>query len=929
MAYNFPDSPSNGDTVTINGIVYTYNSTKGAWKTTAASGGSGGASVTSSDTAPTSPSDGDLWWSSSEAVLYIYYADSDSSQWVQATTPGADGASGLNVTTSDTAPTSPSAGDFWWDSDANALFIYYTDADSSQWVQATTPGADGADGVDGTNGVDGADGSAAVYTNATDLPTSNNSTGDLAFVTSTNRLYIWNGSGWYNIALINTTPTISGVSSSYALAIDGTPTTVTITATDPEGIPITYSIASDTSGNIATVAQGTGASSNVFTITPSTNSGNAGTFSLTFRASDGVNIASSIASFTLQFSVTNQNYTTALITSTGSNGATNGTFVDSSSTNKTVTNLNASQTSFSPYRHGGYSHYYTASLNEYHTATISAIGTSWTIEGWFYRTGGVSSGLQVAGHIGAINATNGCSWGIEDTQIVFRANGTTDSAFSVSSTTNRWIHLAFDYDGTTLTCYVNGVSIGTASRTLNITETLLNIGYYNTSFTYEGYIKDMRISTTRRYTSAFTAPTEAYDTDNDTDILVRNQPFIRDVSSNSRTVTASGSNGTHTQHPFSPYDTKEYAVADHGGSYSLVSRSGQTGPSIDVASDPDFAFGTAPFTIEFWYYPNQAGQQWDILISMPGNDGIFFGNRSGYLDWTNNNDTAALIRSSWPAIGQWSHIVLTQDSTTRAVFINGVRTGTASTAHSWAQGQLRVSYGAGRGNFSNIRIVKGTAVYDPSQTTLTIPTAPLTDITNTKLLLKGENGGIIDKAQVAKEIRLISVTSSTTQSKYLTSSIYIGGAGKYIDLVNAPLYNFGTGDFTVEAWIYNNGGGTGTFLTGTTVGDMDIAFDSSGLRLGRYSTAWDATQSYTFTSVWTHYAISRSSGTVRFFIDGTQQGSDVSNSINYTIAGTPRIGVAGNGSDRPTTAYISDLRVTKGLARYTANFTPPASELEG
>ena len=158
MAYNFPNSPSNGDTVTISGIVYTYNSTSGAWKTTASAGGGGGggASVTSSDTAPTSPSAGDLWWSSSEAVLYIYYADADSSQWVQATTPGADGASGLNVTTSDTAPTSPSAGDFWWNSTSNKLYIYYTDANSSQWVQATTPGADGAAGADGADGADDA-----------------------------------------------------------------------------------------------------------------------------------------------------------------------------------------------------------------------------------------------------------------------------------------------------------------------------------------------------------------------------------------------------------------------------------------------------------------------------------------------------------------------------------------------------------------------------------------------------------------------------------------------------------------------------------------------------------------------------------------------------------------------------------------------------
>jgi hypothetical protein len=143
--------------------------------------------------------------------------------------------------------------------------------------------------------------SVTVYATADLLPLSGNSAGDQALVTATNRLYIWNGSGWYNIALINTNPSISGVSSSYSLASDGTATVITITATDPEGLPITYSIASDTSGNIATVTQGTGANTNVFTITPSTSEANAGTFSLTFQASDGVNIATAPASFILSF----------------------------------------------------------------------------------------------------------------------------------------------------------------------------------------------------------------------------------------------------------------------------------------------------------------------------------------------------------------------------------------------------------------------------------------------------------------------------------------------------------------------------------------------------------------------------------------------------------------------------------------------------
>ena len=84
MAINFPTSPSNGDTVTEGNITYTYNATKGYWVSTESSGGGGGSSVTVSDTAPASPSDGDQWFNSTSLKMFVYYADGSSSQWVPA-----------------------------------------------------------------------------------------------------------------------------------------------------------------------------------------------------------------------------------------------------------------------------------------------------------------------------------------------------------------------------------------------------------------------------------------------------------------------------------------------------------------------------------------------------------------------------------------------------------------------------------------------------------------------------------------------------------------------------------------------------------------------------------------------------------------------------------------------------------------------------
>ena len=141
-------------------------------------------------------------------------------------------------------------------------------------------------------------------TTVADLP-STGVIGEQAFVEETNRLYIWNGSGWYNIALINTTPTWDSGGqplSSYDLSSDSpqTSTTITLAATDPDGLPINYSyVTGGSMDSMATISQ----DSSVFTITPKTEAQapDGGTGTITFRASDGVNIIPYVSSFNLSF----------------------------------------------------------------------------------------------------------------------------------------------------------------------------------------------------------------------------------------------------------------------------------------------------------------------------------------------------------------------------------------------------------------------------------------------------------------------------------------------------------------------------------------------------------------------------------------------------------------------------------------------------
>ena len=148
-----------------------------------------------------------------------------------------------------------------------------------------------------------------------DLPTGA-SPGDQAVVQSNNKLYIRTADGWYATALINTAPTVSGNDASYTLATDGSPTVITMTATDPENDPVTFSH-SVTSGDLngTTVDQ----TDNVFTVTPHA-SQNA-TFELTFSANDSVNVVTTVSSFSLAHGVNWNNVTQTVTEDTTFNQA--------------------------------------------------------------------------------------------------------------------------------------------------------------------------------------------------------------------------------------------------------------------------------------------------------------------------------------------------------------------------------------------------------------------------------------------------------------------------------------------------------------------------------------------------------------------------------------------------------------------------------
>ena len=322
MAIDLPASPSNGDTVTSSdGIVYTYDTTKGVWNP--------------STPTPVNLADlANVHTAAPTNAQLLTYNLSDT-RWEAADPPAAGTppaiADSSGTPTLATGITSAELRTLL-DVEASATTIGYGDL-SIQQNSASGSGAlsyNSATGVIAYTPPDTSSGGGGTgvtaYATINDLPLSGQTNGALALIEATSNLYVWNGTGWDKISTINQAPgAISAVvtGSNTSLAYPGsvysestyielsktaqtTIVTLTSSGNDPEGVPLTWghTIASgETTGAVASVSQGTGANTHVFTLTPSTSETNDGYTRIVFSASDGVNVTTHSMLFRLTLAV--------------------------------------------------------------------------------------------------------------------------------------------------------------------------------------------------------------------------------------------------------------------------------------------------------------------------------------------------------------------------------------------------------------------------------------------------------------------------------------------------------------------------------------------------------------------------------------------------------------------------------------------------
>ena len=767
----------------------------------------------------------------------------------------------------------------------------------------------------GSSAADSTAGGVQVFANVTAMSAAAGNNGDLGYVTATKKLYVNNGGGWYAFTpAVNTSPVISSPSSgaNIVLGTDGTATTIEITATDAdEGTVLQYSYAVTTGsltngggasatittsatsgGTYSALAASTNTTNRFFKVTPTTNSSHGGTFTLTFSASDTINAATTVQNFSLTFATYG------------------GMFHKTSNRGLTISASN----------------------------DLDINDGAFTMEFWYWGdpNGNTYSVCQTGPGDGNTIAKGFDIYHAGQYMGIFWRSGSSNLAerYTTGVYDRTWNHCAVVRDSSgNATLYVNGAACGTAVDITSIGSTATLDWYLgwngqNANAGNRGYMSNFRfVKGTAVYTSNF-VPSFNLDAVANTTMLTLNNTTLADASSESNTSLLSfGTNASIV-----PYGYPHSGAAYHdqvGGGYTYTAEN----------------LGTDSWTVEFWI--NCQSAYYDRALYQHGGDagswGIYLkGNTSSasaskgnivvYEKASSGNPTQTILATStnrvWHADDSgttlydpppahhaglpevWNHVAVTfTDSTnTGQIWIDGKPDATFTKSSAWTFTETTGRIigdnvtGSGSGYNSTGRIYAG----------------------------------------MMQDFRLVkgSVVYATPAGHNSGNSTYFDGTGDYAQVPNNARFSMGTGDFTVEGWVYpyDTTHNEGYFIVGGSAGGgwNSSNYGSSlsllrgygdGGNLGFYGNGSERnldTAVNPAINTWFHFAFVRISGTLKIYIDGVQKHS-VSDTTNYS--GTSLI--LGSVYDVNQAAHfnMSNFRVVKGTGVYTSAFSVPTAPL--
>lgn len=441
--------------------------------------------------------------------------------------------------------------------------------------------------------------------------------------------------------------------------------------------------------------------------------------------------------------------------------------------------------------------------------------------------------------------------------------------------------------------------------------------------------------------------------------------------------TANTSNGTTsnvvTTRALEQWVISANATTSNGSLSSVTTVNGNytlTGTNVSVATDSagyqymqfsgsSTSYLTANRTMKDVGIDITSGAEWHAVVSYPdaaphyvfrllevGGEGrahlrVYRGATKDYTAWPEAGQSGGVSSNYTASIGDKIILSAWRNAATGEIGIgvNGQTwTSTIATATSLARNLFSFwdyNFGGKRcrvyeslGYIDNLTTTERTATINALKAKYNDP-----NYANVSLLLHfdGANGSttFVDSSPNALTVTATGATISTSNTMSgFGQTAYFNGSSYLSTPVNS-LFAFGTGDYTIECWLYMTSvTGTQCLFSsgiGNSVGNF-AGYFANGSTFDIYNNGvgpakFSGTCSIS-ANTWFHFAVTRASGTTRVFLNGSQVGSGTDTFSYSSTTGTARVGSDGI-SGFPLKAYSDDFRITKGVARYTANFTPP------
>lgn len=384
-----------------------------------------------------------------------------------------------------------------------------------------------------------------------------------------------------------------------------------------------------------------------------------------------------------------------------------------------------------------------------------------------------------------------------------------------------------------------------------------------------------------------------------------------------------------------------------------------SGDYLNIADSSAFGFGTGNFTMEAWIYPTATQNDLTTIIdcrSGGGSNGvsIFIDSGSKNILFYNGSNNSGVVTNATIPLNAWTHVAVQRSGTEMSVYVNGIKDAVTLTngndvtsSRPCFIGTACDSPGNSRnftGYMDDIRITKGVARYT---TNFIPPSGPLPttddpDYSDVSLLLNMGSVGttFTDESNNNFTVTRFGTPAITSNAPEFSRSNYavFDGNGDYLQTIISD-WNPGVGGepFTVEFWVYRKSTDIQMFVSKN--GGADAWNSTDGFDLSFYANSntlyfefWNGSGSVGITNnvsipagKWTHLAAVYNGSITSIFVDGIIQPNTSSSS--YGVVSQANIfeigGKIGYGGNAPLNGYIDDIRVTKGVARYVNNFTPP------